>query len=94
MNEEETIDGGMDPDASVVRIGDTVRRPRGGSSDAVRALLLHLATVGFEGAPQYLGVDEQGRDVLTFIDGDVSSGRAARGSPDWSAQSAPSRTTA
>ena len=63
--------GGMDPEAGIVRIGDTVRRPAGPSSAAVRALLLHLEAVGFEGAPRFLGIDEQGRDVLTFLDGDV-----------------------
>jgi hypothetical protein len=61
----------MDPAAGIVRIGDTVRRPAGSSSAAVRALLLHLETVGFAGAPRFLGIDEQGRDVLTFLDGDV-----------------------
>ena len=63
--------GGMDPSAGVVRVGDTVRRPARRSSPATRALLLHLEAVGFEGAPRFLGVDEQGRDVLTFVEGDV-----------------------
>ncbi len=63
--------GGMDPDAGVVRVGDTVRRPAGPSSAAVRALLLHLEDVGFEGAPRFLGTDERGRDVLSFVEGDV-----------------------
>jgi aminoglycoside phosphotransferase (APT) family kinase protein len=37
----------------------------------VRELLLHLESVGFNGAPRFLGTDEQGREVLTWIDGDV-----------------------
>lgn len=61
----------MNPAAGVVRVGDTVRRPSGLSSAAVRSLLLHLEDVGFDGAPRFLGVDERGRDVLTFIEGDV-----------------------
>jgi len=61
----------MDPSAGVVRVGDTVRRPARRSSSAARALLLHLEAVGFEGAPRFLGVDEAGRDVLTFVEGDV-----------------------
>ena len=69
MAEEEQLAGGMDPAAGVVRVGDTVRRSAGGQ--AVRSLLLHLEAVGFEGAPRFLGTDEQGRDVLTFVDGDV-----------------------
>jgi Ser/Thr protein kinase RdoA (MazF antagonist) len=61
----------MDPAAGVVRVGDTVRRPARGSSAAVRTLLRHLEEVGFEGAPRFLGVDEQGRDVLTYVEGEV-----------------------
>lgn len=71
MSEEHPLVGGMDPSAGVVRIGNTVRRPSGPSSAAVRSLLLHLEDVGFDGAPRFLGIDDEGRDVLTFIDGDV-----------------------
>jgi Phosphotransferase enzyme family len=56
-----------------VRLGDTVRRPRGPWSGSVAAYLRHLEDVGFEGAPRFLGVDEQGRDVLEFVSGDVPS---------------------
>lgn len=73
---------GGDVTEGVVRSGDTVRRPQGVSSPAVRALLEHLDEVGFRGAPQYLGVDDQGRDVLSFIDGEV----AGRPAPDWVAE--------
>jgi hypothetical protein len=68
---EQPLAGGMDPAAGVVRVGDTVRRPARDSSPAMRALLQHLEAVGFDGAPRFLGVDEQGRDVLRFVEGDV-----------------------
>jgi hypothetical protein len=71
MSDEEPLAGGMDPSAGVVRVGDTVRRPAGPASAAVRALLLHLEDVGFDGAPRYLGTDDRDRDVLTFLEGDV-----------------------
>ena len=71
MTHEETLVGGMDPRSAPVRIGDTVRRPAGSSRTAVRDLLLHLEAVGFEGAPRYLGSDEHGREVLSWIEGDV-----------------------
>lgn len=71
MSEEQPLVGGMDPAAGVVRVADTVRRPAGPSSAAVRSLLLHLEDAGFDGAPRFLGVDDAGRDVLTFIEGDV-----------------------
>ena len=56
---------------AVVRVGDTVRRPVKSSSAAVKALLVHLEAVGFDGAPRYLGTDDQGREVLSFVEGDV-----------------------
>jgi hypothetical protein len=61
-----------DVTVGVVRIGDTVRRPHQPSSDAVAAYLAHLEAAGFEGAPRYLGRDRQGRDVLSFLHGDVA----------------------
>lgn len=71
VSDESALVGGMDPAAGVVRVGDTVRRPSRSSSQATRALLQHLEAVGFDAAPRFLGVDEQGRDVLTFVEGDV-----------------------
>jgi hypothetical protein len=70
---EEWLAGGMDSGGRVVRVGDTVRRPikRAGPAAAVRGLLVHLEEVGFEGAPRYLGIDDRGREVLSFIDGQV-----------------------
>jgi hypothetical protein len=58
--------------SGVVRVGDTVRRPAGPWTPAVHALLTHLHDVGFDGAPRPLGIDEQGREVLTFIPGTVA----------------------
>lgn len=60
-----------DVTVGVVRVGDTVRRPRQDTSERVAAYLQHLEAAGFAGAPRYLGVDAQGRDVLTYLDGDV-----------------------
>jgi hypothetical protein len=52
----------------IVRVGDTVRRPRG--PEAVRALLRWYEQVGFDGAPRFLGVDSQDREILSFVEGD------------------------
>jgi len=81
VSEEQPLIGGMNPAAGLVRIGQTVRRPAGPSSVAVRSLLLHLADVGFEGAPRFLGIDDKGRDVLTFIDGDDPNANRILGRP-------------
>lgn len=54
-----------------VRVGNTVRRATGPWSSAVHHLLQHLEQHGFDGAPQFLGIDAQGREMLSFIDGEV-----------------------
>ena len=70
---------GGDVTEGVVRVGDTVRRMPGRGADYVHALLNHLEAKGFAGAPRYLGMDERGREVLTFVEGEV----AARPHPAW-----------
>jgi hypothetical protein len=55
----------------IVRIGDTVRRPLRPFSLTVQAYLAHLRDAGFTGAPLPLGIDDQGREVLSFVPGDV-----------------------
>lgn len=63
---------GGNMNAGVVRVGDTVRRPAGPWTPAVHALLGHLHAVGFRGAPRPLGIDERGREILTFLPGVVA----------------------
>jgi hypothetical protein len=74
--------GGGDVTEGVVRVGDTVRRPVGPHSPLVHALLTHLESGGFEGAPRFLGIDGSGREVLSYIDGEV----AGRPRPPWIAE--------
>jgi len=66
---EVPLPGGIANRGKVVRIGDTVHRPRRDTSAATHALLHHLERVGFDGAPRFLGVDAQGREILTYIPG-------------------------
>ncbi len=54
---------------AVVRVGDTVRRPAGPWTPTIHALLRHLRDGGFELAPEPLGVDDQGREILSYIPG-------------------------
>jgi hypothetical protein len=56
----------------VVQVGDTVRRPIGEWSPAVHALLLHYEAVGFDGAPRFVGIDDRGREILSFVEGDAA----------------------
>jgi aminoglycoside phosphotransferase (APT) family kinase protein len=67
---EQALDGGCQTDG-VVRVGETVHRPAHARSDDIRRLLEHLAAAGFDGAPRPLGTDEQGRDVLSYVPGEV-----------------------
>jgi Ser/Thr protein kinase RdoA (MazF antagonist) len=52
-------------------VGDTVRRPAGPHTPAVHALLRHVRAAGFDGVPEPLGIDERGREVLSYVAGDV-----------------------
>ena len=54
----------------ILRVGDTVRRPLHPWSATIHELLRHLAAVGFPYSPRVLGIDEDGREVLSFIAGD------------------------
>ena len=56
-------------------MGDTVRRRPGPNPQLVRDVLLRLERSGFDAAPRWLGVDEKGRDVLTWIDGETFTER-------------------
>ena len=53
-----------------VRVGDTVRRPTGPWTSAVHALLTH-AGERMPHVPGVLGFDDLGREVLTFLPGEV-----------------------
>jgi aminoglycoside phosphotransferase (APT) family kinase protein len=55
----------------IVRIGDTVRRPVRPFTVTIQAYLGHLHQAGFTGAPVPLGFDEQGREILSYVAGDV-----------------------
>lgn len=55
-----------------VRVGDTVRRRPAARAEFVHRLLDLLERAGWAGAPRVSGIDEQGREVLGFIDGHVA----------------------
>ncbi|MFC6081111.1 phosphotransferase enzyme family protein [Sphaerisporangium aureirubrum] len=57
--------------SGIVRVGDTVRRPVRPFTATIQAYLAHLRSAGFHDAPAPLGVDDQGREVLSYVPGDV-----------------------
>jgi phosphotransferase family enzyme len=64
---EEWLTGNV---SGALRIGDTVRRPTGPWTPAVHALLRHLAN-RVPHIPTVLGLDEQGREILSYLPGRV-----------------------
>lgn len=80
------IDAGTTPDVTsmesplhggnisqVVRVGTTVRRHQGPWSGAVHGLLPHLEAQRFDGAPRFLGIDDQDWESLSFLPGEVGN---------------------
>ncbi|WP_281901063.1 phosphotransferase [Phytohabitans aurantiacus] len=76
---EQPLPGGNTGGA--VLVDGTVRRVPGRWTPSVHALLRHLEAVGFRGAPRALGFDEQGREVLSYLPGEVVGTR--RPWPKW-----------
>jgi Phosphotransferase enzyme family len=76
---EERLPGGNAGGA--VLVDGTVRRATGAWTPAVHDLLRHLEQRGFTGAPRVLGVDEERREILTYLDGETVG--TARPWPEW-----------
>lgn len=70
-NDEMPLEGGER--TIVLRRGDLVLREAGPWTSTVHAVLQHLETRGFDAAPRVVGsgFDEQGREVLSYVDGEV-----------------------
>jgi 8-oxo-dGTP pyrophosphatase MutT (NUDIX family) len=62
------------PDGAVARVvGDRVVRDAAPWTPAVHAWLAHLHDRGVDAVPAPLGVDEHGREAVTFVPGDTSA---------------------
>ncbi|WP_433499202.1 phosphotransferase [Sphaerimonospora sp. CA-214678] len=68
MTEGSELRGGVNV---VRRHGDVVHRPSSVATPAIHRLLRHVRTQGFDGAPEPLGFDADGNEVLTFLHGQV-----------------------
>ena len=78
MSEHE-LEGGNAGGA--LHVGDTVRRATGPWTPSVHSLLQHLDRVDFAQAPKPLGIDERGREVLSFLPGNTVG--TSRPWPAW-----------
>lgn len=67
---EEILKGGQSTEL-VVKIGNTVHRSPHENSEFIHKLLLLLESKKYAYSPRFLGMDEQNREILTFIDGEV-----------------------
>ena len=68
MDDEIELTGG-NSNSAVVKVGNTVRRSMSAPSPSVHRLLKHLEECGFEKSPKFLGIDDEGREILSFIPG-------------------------
>ena len=68
---EEQLAGGFIHPGLVVRVGDTVRRPPSIHRDAINPLLEHVSGTGLLEVPVPLGLDPAGREMYSYIEGDV-----------------------
>jgi Phosphotransferase enzyme family len=78
--DEQQLVGGIANAGRVVRVGPHVLRPSSPHSDSIHAFLRSVRHAGFEGASSPVGIDEDGRERLVFIDGEVPLAPY----PDWS----------
>jgi Ser/Thr protein kinase RdoA (MazF antagonist) len=83
LPEEKLVGGNVTPD--IVRVGNTVRRPAGAWTASVHAFLTHLADVGYEHSPRSYGLDEKGRHVLEYVDGEPGAFEIAAPAADCTA---------
>jgi hypothetical protein len=77
---EEPLEGGIANVGHVVRVGPHLLRPATPHSGSIHAFLRAIRAAGFDGAPSPVGIDEDGRERLMFIEGDVP----AAPYPEWS----------
>ena len=77
--EEMSLSGGrLTP--GIVRVGNTVRRPGKANAAFAHDLLLFLEDQDFPFAPRFLGMDDQGREILSYLEGEIWPASGSSGS--------------
>jgi hypothetical protein len=73
VSTETPLSDGLPSVGQATLVDGQVHRATGPWTPAVQALLGHLERSGFDGAPRVVGFDEQGREVLTWVEGEAPS---------------------
>ena len=68
--------------APVVRVGSTVCRQSGPWTPTIHALLKHIRRNGFQRAPNPIGFDARGREIVSYVEGEAGHYPL----PDWAWQ--------
>ena len=76
MDEHELTGGNT---TGVARVGDTVHREAGPWTPTIQRLLAHVRSRGMTEVPEPLGLDGQGREIVSYLPGDVPGWPA----PEW-----------
>jgi len=70
MSEEQRLTGGNV--SAVYKKGNYVYRSQKENSKNVQRLLRHLEVKQLSGVPRFIGIDEQGREILTYLPGETA----------------------
>lgn len=68
---EESLAGGIANAGRVVRVGPHLLRPSSRHTGSIHAFLRAVRATGFDGVPAPVGIDDDGRERLEFVEGDV-----------------------
>lgn len=72
MNDTNYLSGGG-REKQIIILKNIVHRPTGRWTKQIHELLEHLRHNGFYSAPEPLGFDDEGREIVSFIEGDISN---------------------
>ena len=70
MNQEEIPFASGESNQKVVKVGNTVRKEPSENSEFVREVMTILSSNNFQYSPKYLGIDQKGREKMTYIEGE------------------------
>lgn len=60
---------GGNTSGQVVRVANTIRKSIRASSSTIHQLLKFLESEGFASSPRYFGIDDKGREILSYLEG-------------------------